>query len=258
MAAELTEGETYTVRATITNLSTKAGAPVAAVLTVNIAGVVDSQTILDDSAVYGFAASEVHAFDFTLSVPIGTGGKTGAIVAEVLDPNGNKLADGSLDVIIAPVGLLLNPGFEDGILSPWAAWINAAGGGRCKVGISDEAAYEGLYSARFTASTGLTRSIIATLTQTIDWRDEYRGKAVIFGAKAKGIPKNNMSIQIADGVGVSSSPVHSGSNQWQELLVPRVIAANANKLEVVLKFAPDKSLGTKAKAYFDATFLEGI
>ncbi len=104
MVAELTEGETYTVRATITNMSTKAGAPVAAVLTINVAGVVDSQTILDDSAVYGFAAGQTHTFEFPMAVPIGAGGKTGAIVAEVLDPNGNKLADDSLDISIAALG----------------------------------------------------------------------------------------------------------------------------------------------------------
>lgn len=254
MAAELTEGSTYVIKATTTNMSTKAGVPVAATLTVNIAAVVDSQTILQGSEVYGFAAEETHAFEFPMAVPMGTGDKAGAVMAEVLDPSGNKLTDGSLDVVIVPVGLLLNPGFETGSLSPWVFWTNY--GGRCSGRVSDEAAYEGLYSARFTASTGLTRYVIGTLTQIIDWRAEYRGKAFAFGARAKAAPKNNMSIQIDDGVGVSSSPIYSGSNLWQSLLATRVIAANANKLAVVLRFAPDPSLGTKALAYFDATFLE--
>jgi len=158
------------------------------------------------------------------------------------------------DVVIAPVGLLLNPGFETGSLSPWVFWTNY--GGRCSARIRVEPVYEGLYSVRLAASTGYTRYVIGTVTQTIDWRDEYRGKLFTFGARALAAPKNNMSIQIDDGVGISSSPVYSGSNIWQALLATRVIAANANKLAVVLKFAPDKSLGTKAMAYFDATSLE--
>jgi len=55
--------------------------------------------------VYGFAADETHTFEFSMAVPMGTGGKTGAVVAEVLDPNGNKLVDGSLDVVIAAPAL---------------------------------------------------------------------------------------------------------------------------------------------------------
>jgi len=84
-------------------MSTKAGVPVAAPLTVNIAAMVNSQVIMEDSEVYGFAADETHTFEFSMTVPVGTGGKAGAVVAEVLDPNGNKLADGSLDVAIAPL-----------------------------------------------------------------------------------------------------------------------------------------------------------
>ena len=101
MPAELTEGSTYLIRATTINMSTKAGVPVAATLTVNIAAVVNSQGIMEDSEVYGFAADETHTFEFSMAVPMGTGGKAGAVVAEVLDPNGNKLADGSLDIVIA-------------------------------------------------------------------------------------------------------------------------------------------------------------
>ena len=104
MTVELIEGEIYTVKATTTNMSTKAGVPVAATLAVNITAVVDSQTILDNSAVYGFAAGETQTFEFTMAVPMGAGGKAGAVAADVLDPDGNKLADGSLDISIAAVG----------------------------------------------------------------------------------------------------------------------------------------------------------
>ena len=101
MSVELTEGETYLVKVTTTNMSTKAGAPVAATLTIDVAGAVDSQTILDDSVVYEFAAGETHTFEFPMAVPIGTGGQAGAVVADVFDPNGYKLADGSLAIVIA-------------------------------------------------------------------------------------------------------------------------------------------------------------
>jgi len=100
MADELTEGKTYTVKATTTNMSTRAGVPVAATLNVNIVAVVNSETILEDSEVYEFAAEQTHTFEFLMTVPLGTGGKAGAVVAEVLDPNENKLDDGRLDVVI--------------------------------------------------------------------------------------------------------------------------------------------------------------
>lgn len=105
MPAQLTEGEAYTVKATTKNLSTKAGVPVAASLTIHIAAVVDSQVILEDCVTYGFAAEETHAFDFTLAIPTGTGGKAGAVTAIVYDPNGNEIADGSLDIGVVPVAI---------------------------------------------------------------------------------------------------------------------------------------------------------
>ncbi|MBA7560640.1 hypothetical protein ES708_02269 [subsurface metagenome] len=104
MAAQLTEGETYLVKATTTNMSTKAGVPVAATLAVNITAVVDSQTILDNSDAYEFAAGQTHTFEFPMAVPVGAGGKAGMVVAEVLDPDGNRLAYGSLDISVAAVG----------------------------------------------------------------------------------------------------------------------------------------------------------
>lgn len=102
---QLIEGETYLIRATTANMSKRAGVPVAAALTISIAATVNSQVILGGTEVYGFAAEEVHTFEFPMNIPIGAGGKSGAITAEVLDPNGNKLADGSLDILIASIGV---------------------------------------------------------------------------------------------------------------------------------------------------------
>lgn len=104
-SAELTEGEPYTVLATTKNLSTKAGVPVAATLTIRIAAVVNSQVILDDTEVYSFAAEETHPFGFPMVVPMGAGGKVGAVTAIVYDPNGNKIADGSLNIEVVPIGV---------------------------------------------------------------------------------------------------------------------------------------------------------
>ena len=103
MTAQLAEGGTYTVKATTTNMSFKAGVPVGATLTVKITAVVNSQTILEDLMVYNFAAGETKTFEFPMTIPAGTDGMLGAVVAEALDPDGNKLADGSLDIEIQAV-----------------------------------------------------------------------------------------------------------------------------------------------------------
>jgi len=105
MTALLNEGETYTIRVTTTNTSNKAGTPVPAMLTINISALVASQVIMDDSEVYNFGATEIKSFEFAMAVPMGAGGKVGMVTAEVLDPNGLKLADGSLDIEIEAVGI---------------------------------------------------------------------------------------------------------------------------------------------------------
>ncbi|GAI14325.1 unnamed protein product, partial [marine sediment metagenome] len=118
---------------TTTNMSTKAGVPVAATLTINIAMRVNSQVIMEDSKVYGFAAGETHTFEFPVTVPMETGGKSGAAVAEVFDPNGYKIANGSLDIVIASIAPalgMISLYYAGPSTSEWkVGWYNPETGG---------------------------------------------------------------------------------------------------------------------------------
>ncbi len=274
MTVELIEGEIYTVKATTTNMSTKAGVPVAAMLTVNIAAVVDSLTILDDSAVYGFAAGQTQTFEFTMAVPIGAGGKAGAVVADVLDPDGNKLADGSLDIDIAAVGPVILNGDRPGA-SPWVFDTNEGGrsGGRVMCSLDDFEKYEvppieGICVGQMFASVA-DHSINMTFTQPIPWDDSYRGLPISISVRAiaekyardvspRFYGGTTMRVEIADGVSVSSSPsIDSSIGAWQRVTANKVIAANATKLDIVLRCLPWKSFpGTGFQAFWDNVQIE--
>ena len=263
MPAELTEDETYTVKATTTNMSTKAGVPVAAPLTVNIAAVVNSQVILQDSEVYGFAAEETYTFEFSMAVPMGTGGKAGAVVAEVLDPNGNKLADGSLDVVILPVtaNLLLNPGFEDAF-EHWTAYSNYPG--RAHWVPSDEHPYEGLKSAAFAASVG-GRPVVCTLSQVVPWDDRYKGQTFQLSAMRGSYPAGTahdiegmLTFYIYDGVTYAQNAVYvSHREAYREQSVVMTLSPNANRLEVIFQIVPPRDFHGSA-IYLDKAILEQL
>jgi len=88
----LTEGASYTMVVTVTNMSTKAGTPWEATLTIDVSAVVDGSAIMTPSvkAEY-FAAGETKAFSYPLSVPLGYGGFSGSALALVKDPTGVTL-----------------------------------------------------------------------------------------------------------------------------------------------------------------------
>lgn len=91
----LLEGESYTVRLTITNLSTKAGEPWGTNLDVMITAFCDYTTLITITrATEYFAAGEAIIFDYPMAVPLGTGGQAGQIVVRVFDPEGNLVAEG--------------------------------------------------------------------------------------------------------------------------------------------------------------------
>lgn len=99
---ELEEGESYTVRLTITNLSTKAGVPWDATLDVVIqAATAYTALIPVSSSSEYFAAGQTKAFNYPMNIPLGTGGETGQITALVKDPMGVELARAaeSIDII---------------------------------------------------------------------------------------------------------------------------------------------------------------
>lgn len=268
MPAELTEGEIYTVKATATNMSTKAGVPAAAVLTINIAAVVNSETLLEDSATYEFAAGEIHTFEFPLCVPLGAGGKAGAVAAVVLDPSGNKLADGNLDIVIVAAGPAIINGDRPGA-SPWVFdtnyWGRSGGGLECNL---DELAkyellpIEGRCVGHMYASVG-GRHIDMTFTESIPWSDSYRGLPISVSVRALSEKWSRtygvsfyagtiMRVEIDDGVSVSSSPsIDSSIGAWQRVTANKIIAANATKLDIVLRCLPWSGFATGFNAFFD-------
>lgn len=105
--ATVDEGETYTVRLTITNQSTKAGAPVGVTMGVGInAGTEFTVLIPIQISSEYFSPSETRTFNYTMPVPAGSGGEAGLITAWVEKPDGSVIVSASEDVIIkAPVTL---------------------------------------------------------------------------------------------------------------------------------------------------------
>ena len=90
--AILQEGASYTMVVTVTNMSTKAGTPWEATLTIDVSAVVDGSAIMTPSvsAEY-FTAGQTRAFSYALSVPLGYGGFSGSALALVKDPTGVTL-----------------------------------------------------------------------------------------------------------------------------------------------------------------------
>lgn len=101
------EGESYTARVTITNLSTKAGQPWEAIFEVAV--------YADGAVVYFFpttvtseyfSAGQTLSFDYPLNVPLGIGGETGSIFGVVRDPAGIELARASEYITIQSVEII--------------------------------------------------------------------------------------------------------------------------------------------------------
>jgi len=99
MIANLTAGQSYTAKVRTQNISTQLGQPVAAQLTVVLAAVVGSTTLISTQQSYNFAAGESHDFDFPIAVPANVSG-VGVISAVLNDPSGNQLGSASLDISV--------------------------------------------------------------------------------------------------------------------------------------------------------------
>jgi len=98
------EGESYTVRATVTNLTTKAGQPWEATLTLrvvaNIAGELFLGPIVSDEY---FAPGQTLAFEYPMTIPLGKGGLSGTVIAIVTDPANKQLAYASEPLAVETV-----------------------------------------------------------------------------------------------------------------------------------------------------------
>lgn len=90
---ELIEGESYTVRVTVTNLSTKAGEPWDAELEVVVHASTEWEALIPvTTSMEAFAAGQTLSFDYPMMVPLGVMGFSGQISATINDPAGIRLA----------------------------------------------------------------------------------------------------------------------------------------------------------------------
>ena len=103
----LTEGESYTVRLTITNRSTKAGEPWAADLHIIISAATYSYTLIPpQDTIEHFSAGQTRIFDYFMDIPVGSGGESGAISVTVADPIGIPIVTATEPVNIAIVEIV--------------------------------------------------------------------------------------------------------------------------------------------------------
>lgn len=148
------------------------------------------------------------------------------------------------DVVIrapVPANLLLNPGFEDGF-EHWTRYCNEPG--RFNWSPSWEIGPRtGLYSACASGNVS-GRTIVATMTQAVPWRDEYRGKAFkvavwrrcVSGTRHEGY----FAVMIDDGKSVSQNEIYIGPNGWTEQAVTKVLSSYASKLQVTFQIKPHR------------------
>lgn len=114
--AILREGEPYTMVVTVTNMTTKAGTPWEATLTIDIGAVVDGHTIMAPSVVDEyFSAGQTKNFSHALSVPMGYGGFSGVAVAVVEDPAGVTLDSATEPLTIEMVAIDYAASIEIGV-----------------------------------------------------------------------------------------------------------------------------------------------
>jgi len=115
----LEEGGSYTVRLTITNATIKAVMPeVPWEATFNItifAGTEWTTLIPTQSRDEYFGPAETRTFDYPMSVPLGTAGESGQIIATVRDPVGNEIASAIEPVTIAEVPIVYGATISIGV-----------------------------------------------------------------------------------------------------------------------------------------------
>jgi len=78
----------------------------------------------------------------------------------------------------------------------------------------------------------------------------YKGKVLKFSCWVKCSKKDTARIQISDGSTSWSSPWHSGSGKWEELVISGKITKNATKILATLQISPGSEI-----AYFDEAAL---
>ncbi|MBA7560639.1 hypothetical protein ES708_02268 [subsurface metagenome] len=112
----LEEGASYTMVVTVTNMSTKAGTPWEATLTIAVSAVVGGNDIMAPSTKDEFfTAGQTRNFNFALVVPMGYGGFSGSAVALVKDPTGVTLDSATEPLTIEEIPIDYGAGIVIGV-----------------------------------------------------------------------------------------------------------------------------------------------
>jgi len=102
--ATVLEGESYPVRVTVTNRSTRAGEPCETDLAVEIEGSTYYTTLIPTQRIAEhFDAGQAKAFTYSMNVPMGSGGETGSIRTRVFAPDGSLIAAAEEPITIQEV-----------------------------------------------------------------------------------------------------------------------------------------------------------
>lgn len=101
--ATVFEGEDRVVTLTVTNQSTLAGVPVEATFGIGISSMVDGTTLMQRISSEHFAPGETKTFDYTMVIPMGTGGQVGSIDAWIEDPTGLTIDSATEALVIEAV-----------------------------------------------------------------------------------------------------------------------------------------------------------
>lgn len=105
--ALVVEGGSYIARFTVTNQSTRLGAPIAADLGLTIAGVAGAVVIpFVGMWIAGFGPGQALSWDITFTIPDNTGGQTGSIVVQVWPPTGPALASAEEPLTIESAAII--------------------------------------------------------------------------------------------------------------------------------------------------------
>lgn len=102
MPYELTEGGTYMVEVAITNQSvTRHGMPVDVIFDITIAAIINGEILVSPPPLEEyFGAGETKTFEYTMEVPIGSGGQIGDVAVAISDPEGGLAASASEELTV--------------------------------------------------------------------------------------------------------------------------------------------------------------
>jgi len=186
----LYEGETYTVKVSVTNKSTKAAAPYAATLTITNQSTVDGIGVTSSAPRSdNYSADQTLNFNYTMAVPTGTAGAFGTLHFYVKDPSGNQLAAAYEDISIVAHELVAAIGPGVIFNSDLGSWVDITSGMTITYGLDNTISPEwinysdipiaGHVTLKVTYPNGTSVNLTATKNQDAV-ADPMNGKMVQF------------------------------------------------------------------------------